>query len=269
MPPDGGIVYTETGMHRLIPEPLNTITAGFFIVSAIYWLIRLNGFSLQSIFLSIASYILLIGSIGGTAYHGLRMYKVFILMDWVPILLLCMAACAYFWAKILSRRVYAIVLIVVFFLLQFAIRYYMEQSNHLDWGVSINYALMAVMVIAPVLIYLFKTGFIYSTLVFTAIACFALALFFRVSDNWNLLQAGTQSYGMPSAQWQHILCFSMCIMWILLSITRRRCSYHRNYNLTPRRNSSTFILFFPSNCTSITEIKPSEQANFKKVFPSV
>lgn len=92
LPPDGGIIYGETNMHHLFPEPLNTITAIFFIAIAIYWLVRLYGFSAQFVFLSISAYVLLIGSIGGTVYHGLRLYPFFILMDWIPILLLCMMA---------------------------------------------------------------------------------------------------------------------------------------------------------------------------------
>lgn len=191
LPPDGGILYTETDMQRFIPEPLNTLTAGFFVVIAVYWIIRLNGFSIRSLFLSIATYILLIGSIGGTAYHGLRLYRFFILMDWVPILLLCMMACAYFWAKILKKWAYSAIVIFLFFLLQFFIRRYMEQHNHLDWGININYGLMALMVIAPLMVYLFRTGFNYSSLVFLAIGCFALALFFRISDTWQLLPVGT------------------------------------------------------------------------------
>lgn len=191
LPPDGGIVYTETDMHRLIPEPLNTATAGCFLIIAVYWLIRLNGFSIRSLFLSVATYILLVGSIGGTAYHGLRLYRFFILMDWVPILLLCMLACAYFWAKVLKKWVYAAVVIFLFFLVQFFIRRYMEQHNHLDWGININYGLMALMVTAPLLIYLYRTGFYYSSLVVAAILCFALALFFRISDSWQLLPVGT------------------------------------------------------------------------------
>jgi len=191
LPPDGGIIYTETDMHRIVPEPLNTVTAGCFMIIAVYWLIRLNGFSIKSLFLSIATYILLIGSIGGTAYHGLRLYRFFILMDWVPIVILCMLACAYFWAKVLKKWVYSAVVIFLIFLLQFFIRRYMEQHNHLDWGISINYGLMALMVITPLLIYLSRTRFNYSFLVFPAIICFAMALFFRVSDGWHLLPVGT------------------------------------------------------------------------------
>lgn len=191
LPPDGGIIYTETNMQRHIPEPLNTITAVFFIAVAIYWLIRFNGFSAQFGFLSVAAYILLIGGIGGTVYHGLRQYRFIIMMDWIPILLLCMMTCLYFWVKILHRWLYAIGLVFLFFLFQFMVRRYTEQHHSLDWIININYAVMALMVMAPVLIYLTRTRFRHSMLIFGAILCFLLALFFRISDKWQILQIGT------------------------------------------------------------------------------
>ena len=112
-------------------------------------------------------------------------------MDWVPILILCMAASVYFWTRILKRPFYAVSVILLFFLSQLLIRNYLEQYNHLDWAININYGLMAVMVVAPVLIYLFKTGFRYSRLVFSAIGFFSLALFFRIADGWQFPPTGT------------------------------------------------------------------------------
>lgn len=190
LPPDGGIMYAETDMHRLIPEPLNTVTAVFFIIISIYWLLRLKGFSFHSLFLSTATYILLVGSIGGTAYHGLRQYKFFILMDWVPIVILCLMASVYFWSKILSRRIYAVIPVACLFLLQFFLRFYLEDDHNLDWAISLNYGAMAVMIIAPLLIYTSHTEFKSVTLVYAAIVCFAAALYFRVSDN-NYTSVGT------------------------------------------------------------------------------
>ena len=43
LPPDGGILYTETNMAQLFPEPLNAITAVFFLFIAIFWTIKIKG----------------------------------------------------------------------------------------------------------------------------------------------------------------------------------------------------------------------------------
>ena len=62
------MLYTETNLSHHFPEPLNTITSGFFFLLALYWIFRLRGFSKQYIFLSLASWILLIVITGGTLY---------------------------------------------------------------------------------------------------------------------------------------------------------------------------------------------------------
>jgi hypothetical protein len=80
-PPDGGSFYAETNMQHLFPEPLNTITSCFFLAIAIYWTIKLWGKGRQHAFLSVALILLYIGGIGGTIYHGLRQWRIFIMMD--------------------------------------------------------------------------------------------------------------------------------------------------------------------------------------------
>lgn len=116
--PDGGILYTETNLNSFLPEPLNTLTSCFFFLLAVYWIYRLKGFTARHTFLSIASWLLLIGSIGGTVYHGLRKYPVFIMIDWLPILLLCLMASAWFWVKVLQSSAAAIVVFLIFFLIE-------------------------------------------------------------------------------------------------------------------------------------------------------
>ena len=184
-------MYAETNMRQLIPEPLNTLTAGLFFIISVYWLIRLKGVSSHSFFLSAGTYILLIGSIGGIAYHGLRQYKLFILMDWIPIVILCLMASVYFWTKIFNRRIYAVIPVTVFFLILFISRLYLEKDSNLDWAISLNYGLMAVMIITPLLIYTSRMGTNSSRLVYTAIICFAGALFFRISDGSHIIFTGT------------------------------------------------------------------------------
>lgn len=43
LPPDGGMLYTETNMAQLFPEPLNAITSGFFLMIALYWTVKMKG----------------------------------------------------------------------------------------------------------------------------------------------------------------------------------------------------------------------------------
>lgn len=190
-PADGGMVYAETNLRNLIPEPLNALTAFLFMLLAIYWLYKLKGFSTRSVFLSVATYLLLIGSIGGTIYHGLRLYSVFIYLDWLPILLLSIMTSAYFWAKVLQRKIYAVGIIVLFVILRFILREYLFEHLNLNGSTSLNYAIMVLTVFTPLLIYQVRTRFLRGQFIFFAIGCFSLALFFRIADSWKLLSVGT------------------------------------------------------------------------------
>ncbi len=190
LPPDGGMVYTETNLNHLFPEPLNTITSGFFFLLALYWLFRLKGFSKQYIFLSLASWILLIGSIGGTLYHGLRTYPVFIMMDWLPISILCLLASIYFWIRFSGKWFVGAGAFIVFMLIEIRVRKLMH-GNNLQLGISLNYAAMVLMVLLPLVLLLIKMKGHNWQFIVSALISFGIALFFRVADSRALLSVGT------------------------------------------------------------------------------
>ncbi|GGB81445.1 hypothetical protein GCM10007424_21930 [Flavobacterium suaedae] len=190
-PPDGGILYAETDMESLFPEPVNTITSCFFIAIAVYWTFKLKGKMKQHIFLSVALLLLYIGGIGGTIYHGLRQWSFFIMMDWMPIMLLCVAAGVYFLAKV-TKWYYAVLLILLYTAFQFYARQQIisgDKDIHLF--ININYAILAAIVLFPVLAYLISTKFINGKWVGFALIAFVLALTFRVVDNLEWLSIGT------------------------------------------------------------------------------
>ncbi len=189
-PLDGGMVYTETNLNHHFLEPLNTITSGFFFILALYWIFRLKGFSKHYIFLSIASWILLIGSIGGTLYHGLRRFPVFIMMDWLPITILCLLASIYFWIKFSGKWFVGIIALIVFILIEVQVRKLMH-GNNLQVGISLNYAAMVLMVLLPLVLLLVKMKGHNWRFIVAALISFGVALFFRVADGWALLPAGT------------------------------------------------------------------------------
>jgi len=188
-PPDGGTIYTETNLNQLFPEPLNTITSCFFLAIAVYWTFKLWGNFKRHTFLSIALILLYIGGIGGTTYHGLRRWPIFIMMDWVPIMLLCLAAGTYFLAKI-TKWYFAISIIIIYAFFQTFLR---KQFTGADFQIfiNINYAFMAAIVLLPVLGYLIKTAWKDGKWVGFALLAFTFALTFRITDKWEILSVGT------------------------------------------------------------------------------
>jgi len=189
-PPDGGSLYAETNMQHLFPEPLNTITSCFFLAIAIYWTVKLWGKHKEHTFLSVAIVLLYIGGIGGTIYHGLRQWRIFIMMDWLPIMLLCVSAGVYFIAK-LTRWYYALLLIVAYTAFQLLTRNLFREQGNMQLFININYAVMAGIVLLPVVAYLIKTHFSNGKWVGYALLAFIAALTCRIADKWGWMQSGT------------------------------------------------------------------------------
>ncbi|PWS27768.1 hypothetical protein DHW03_09325 [Pedobacter yonginense] len=188
-PPDGGTMYTETNLSQLFPEPLNTLTSCFFLGIAVYWTFKLWGDFKQHTFLSIALVLLYIGGIGGTTYHGFRRWPIFIVMDWLPIMLLCLSAGVYFLAK-LTKWYYAVLIVVVYALFQIFLRRQFVGGDFQIF-ININYAFMAALVLFPVFGYLLKTEWLNGKWVGFALISFIFALTFRIADKWEVLTVGT------------------------------------------------------------------------------
>ncbi|MBE7178279.1 MAG: hypothetical protein INR69_17900 [Mucilaginibacter polytrichastri] len=189
MPADGGMLYTETDLNHLFPEPLNTLTSCFFLAIALYWTFILWGKFRQHTFLSFCLMLLYTGGIGGTIYHGLRRWRMFIYMDWMPIMFLCLLAGIYFMLR-LVKWYFAVAIVALYVAFQFFARSWFSGSDF-QLFININYAVMASIVLLPVLCFLYKNSWQHGRWVGFALLAFCIALFFRVADKWELLASGT------------------------------------------------------------------------------
>lgn len=189
IPPDGGIVYTETNMAHFFPEPLNAVTSMLFLAIAVFWTIKISGNFKKYPFLTYCLMLLYIGAIGGTIYHSFRQWPVFIIMDWLPIMFLCMSAGFYFLAKS-TQWYYAILMVVGYLLLMFALRNWVLVNNNSVF-INLNYAMMASLVLFSVLKYLIYTQWKAGKWVGFALLSFVFALTFRIVDKWGWFSFGT------------------------------------------------------------------------------
>ncbi|WP_262147316.1 hypothetical protein [Chryseobacterium foetidum] len=189
LPPDGGMLYAETDMAQLFPEPLNAITALFFLIIAVFWTVKIKDNYKAHPFLTYCLILLYIGAVGGTIYHSFRQWPVFIAMDWMPIMLLCLSAGFYFIAKS-TRWYFAVLMLLVYIFLMYALRNWILFENK-SLFININYAMMASFVLFSVLKYLIYTQWKAGRWVGFALLSFALALTFRVADKWDLFSFGT------------------------------------------------------------------------------
>ncbi len=188
---DQGPVYRETNYDQWIVEPWNTASAAFFLLIVGYWAWKLRGQYRKRWFLTICVVILLIGAVGGTIYHAFRESKFMMRMDYIPIIVLCMGAAAYFWVRILRNVAF------IFFILPplFVFQYLSYEYAPNGYRTTFSYAIMGVYILIPLLIYLKRTHWAHARFFLFALGLFATALVSRMIDKWSvaiaLLPMGT------------------------------------------------------------------------------
>ena len=159
---DGGPIYTETNFDQFIVEPFNAASSALFIAMAVYWIWRVSRSPQLNYFLLFGSIILLIGGIGGTIYHAFRTSIVWITMDWLPILILTMSAAVYFLARVLPKKW----LMIPFFLLFFIVQWMNYKYFPSNIKTNFSYAVMGITLLAPILLYLYRTNFRFGRWIF-------------------------------------------------------------------------------------------------------
>lgn len=185
--PDGGAAYTETNLNHFVVEPFNTVSAMLFLIIAGYWYLRLRGQFGKFKFLTAATFILTIGAVGGTVYHAFRADAFFMYMDWVPIVLLCIAASVFFVLRLIKSWWIAAGVFAFSVLAQILSFYFLEQPL----SQNVSYACMAAMIVIPLIWHIAKTKFYQWWWVMYAFSAFALALLFRILDPYEILPVGT------------------------------------------------------------------------------
>jgi hemolysin III len=186
---DGGPQYAETDLSLFIVEPFNTVTAFLFVLLGTYWILKLRRQLPEQLFLFIISLILMVGSIGGTLYHAFRTSRFFLFMDWVPIMLILLITVYYILFQLFATHWKVIILFLGMLFLPISLRKLFVANRNL--GISLNYILMASMVLLPLFFYLLKTSFQNYKWVAFALASFAIAISFRILDLSKLLPMGT------------------------------------------------------------------------------
>jgi hypothetical protein len=180
-PHDSGPIYRETLMGRFPVEPWNTWSNIVFLLVVIHWAWKVYPRIRRHGFLAGTLPVLLLGFVGGTVFHGTRSGEIWLLMDWVPIVLLCMA-CVVLFAR---RAGLPWVLLVPLLVLPFALRYLMLRV--LEWppGLVMNagYAALGAVVLLPILAHLQRSSWHHWPWMAASACCFGAAVIFRSLDH--------------------------------------------------------------------------------------
>ena len=180
--PDGGPVYTETNLDRIIAEPWNAFSSLLYIVPAIYWLIKLRGKYNSYPFITYCIPLLILGGLGSTFYHAFRSSPFFLLWDVLPITILTLSVGIYFWTKVINKWWKAILLVIV---PVYFVQYILHQFFNSQLSVNISYFITGLNIFVPVIILLFRTDFYKSSRIYWAVLFLSIGLFFREADTWN------------------------------------------------------------------------------------
>lgn len=183
-----GPIYKESNFDALIVEPWAVFTNLLFLAVIIYWSYKIKGHSHNHKFLKYSLPVLLIGFIGGTMFHATRGNPIWLLMDFLPIVILTLSASVYFFRKIKTPW-YKIVLIffIPFLIIPLAIIIGIPSQIF----VNLIYFILATIVISPIAYYIIKIKSKYWKYITYSLVSFLIALFFRYYDLQSSLSMGT------------------------------------------------------------------------------
>ena len=178
-PQDSGPIYKETIAGRFPVEPFNTFSNLIFLFIIIYFGIQVYKNIKNHLFLAWVLPVIGLSFVGGTIYHATRSHEIWLLLDWVPIMLLSLAAAIYFiylWRDTWAQRILLVVIILTSF---FGLR---MLPLPIGLTISLGYLITALTILVPVLGYLYKSRWRNARYIIIAFSIFGLAVFFRILD---------------------------------------------------------------------------------------
>lgn len=183
-PNDSGPIYQETIEGRIPVEPFNTYSNLIFIVILVYFWMKIRKNPKQHPFFLFAIPVIFMSWVGGTVYHGTRSHQFWLVLDWLPIMLVCLGGIVYFITKIKKKWWERLLFFLGLMLLSFLPRLIILPN---EYRISFGYAVTAITVLTPFIWYAYNTGWKNVQLILMAIFIFGLAVTFRTLDNITVL----------------------------------------------------------------------------------
>ncbi|KQC32278.1 membrane protein [Nonlabens sp. YIK11] len=207
---DSGPIYRETLMERFPVEPFNTLSNLIFLAVIIYFFVKVWKSAKHHYLIKFILPIFFIGYIGGTIYHATRSAEIWLLMDWVPIVILCVVCAFYFTFKATRRWPARLVLLAAIVALNILPRWI---SFPIGYRNSIGYIGSALAILLPIIIYAYRTHWHRARFLGYAFLSFFVAVSFRTLDkkfDIDFLWMGTH--------WLWHLLGGIAVFWTMLYI---------------------------------------------------
>lgn len=189
---DWGPVYVETVSGRFPVEPWATATNLVFLGVALYWARRIRGQWRRHVLLACSIPVLLVGWAAGTVYHATRSHPAWLLLDWLPIVILMAAAAIWLWRDLLGRPALAFAVFLVPPLLAGAA----ASAAGIPAGarITVSYAAIGLALVVPAVLHAAILNRRHAGWLLAALAAFAMALAARQAD----FAAGAAGWPMGS-----------------------------------------------------------------------
>lgn len=148
---DHGPRYAETRPGRFPVEPWATFTNLIFLFIIVYWAVRIRRSRVRHGMLCAALPVLGVGWFGGTVYHATRSHDLWLVMDWMPIMILTLMAAFWLWRGVTGRAVFAALAI--------ALSMFLTMLAHLLPGlkhgqhITLGYTMLALAILVPACIH--------------------------------------------------------------------------------------------------------------------
>lgn len=188
-PKDSGPIYQETIEGRLPVEPFNTFSNLIFIAIIIYFGRKIAKNPKNHPFFLFAIPVIFISWIGGTMFHGTRSHEFWLVLDWLPIMIVCLGGIIYFIGKIRQKWWERLAIFMGLLVLSIVPRMLPLPNSY---RISFGYLITAITVLTPFIWYAYKTNWKRVQYILYGAGVFGVAIFFRTLDNiLVLLPMGT------------------------------------------------------------------------------
>jgi hemolysin III len=220
---DSGPIYKETIMNRFPVEPFNTVSNLIFLATIIYFSYLIYKSDKNHYFLKACMPIYFVGFVGGTIYHATRSAEIWLLMDWVPIVLLCLACSIYFIARAHTDWWKKLIVVGVIILLNVMPRVVEFPQG---FSTSMGYIGTAAAVVLPVALYGRFTKWRNFKFILFAVLCFIAAVSFRTLDRFNDIE-----FLYMGTHWLWHTMGGVAVFFLMTFIYRDNENYDRNWKL--------------------------------------
>jgi hemolysin III len=191
---DMGPIYHETDINHLdhfIVEPFNAFSSlSMSLAAALIWFLLVRRDHRSYPFLSyVMAPLIFIGGVGSTLFHGFRTSQFFLLMDWLPILLLTILLSLFYWYRVYSRWYFVVIMVFAILFVRMLPMMFFNGSA----AINVSYFVSGLVIVIPMFIFMLRTQFVYWQYIALSVVALLLALMFRYTDDFEhlILPMGT------------------------------------------------------------------------------